>query len=134
MPWVNAEMCTGCGVCVDECPVGAIALQEDDRAKINDTECIRCGKCHDACPQEAVRHDSERVPHEVAGNLGWVLTLLENFDELAEQSAFMERMVRFFKKEKKVNELTLAAIAAVGDKPAEDIRTAIHGLSQPQDT
>jgi len=22
MPWVNKEMCTGCGICIDECTVG----------------------------------------------------------------------------------------------------------------
>ncbi|MFO7956562.1 MAG: 4Fe-4S binding protein, partial [Candidatus Brocadiia bacterium] len=63
MPWVSEEMCVGCGVCVEECPVDAIAMV-DDVARINEEECIRCGHCHDVCPQEAVRHDSERIPQE----------------------------------------------------------------------
>jgi len=129
MPWVKTELCTGCGICVNECPVDAIALRENGRAEINDAECIRCGRCHDVCPKEAVRHDSERIPQEVAENLNWVRKLLEHFDEPAEQSAFIERMVRFFKKEKKVNEQTLAAIESAGDKPVEGIDTAIRGLS-----
>ncbi|MBW2114004.1 MAG: 4Fe-4S binding protein [Deltaproteobacteria bacterium] len=29
MPWVNKEMCTGCGICIDECTVGAISMDED---------------------------------------------------------------------------------------------------------
>ena len=65
MPWVNEEMCVGCGLCVAECPVDAISLQENDTALINDDGCIRCGHCHDVCPQEAVRHDSEKIPIEV---------------------------------------------------------------------
>jgi len=28
MPWVNEEMCVGCGICVDECPVGAVAMTD----------------------------------------------------------------------------------------------------------
>jgi len=27
MPWVNQEMCNGCGICIDECPVEAITLK-----------------------------------------------------------------------------------------------------------
>ena len=60
MPWVNESVCIGCGVCVEECPVDAIALT-DGIAVINDADCIRCGTCHDVCPEEAVRHDSERI-------------------------------------------------------------------------
>jgi len=88
MPWVNEEMCVGCGLCVEECPVDAISLQGNDTAAINDDECIRCGKCHDVCPQEAVRHDSERIPIEV----------------------LLERMVRYFAKEKKVAELSIEQV------------------------
>lgn len=32
MPWVNEETCTGCGVCVDECPVGAMTIQDNSKA------------------------------------------------------------------------------------------------------
>jgi len=64
MPWVNEEMCVGCGVCVEECPVGAISMSKES-ATINDEECIRCGRCHDVCPEGAVRHDSERIPQEI---------------------------------------------------------------------
>jgi ferredoxin len=28
MPWINQEMCTGCQICVDECSVGAIVMDE----------------------------------------------------------------------------------------------------------
>ena len=43
-------MCTGCGICIEECPVKAIALTDDGQASINDDFCIRCGRCIDACP------------------------------------------------------------------------------------
>ena len=41
----------------------------DHAAAINEKMCIRCGKCHSVCPEEAVRHDSERIPAEVEGNV-----------------------------------------------------------------
>ena len=132
MPWVSEERCTGCGICVAECPVNAIVQKEDGVAEIIEVECIRCGDCHDVCPEEAVRHDSERIPQEVAENLRWVRKLLGHFDGAEEQSAFMERMVRFFKKEKQVSERTLAALAAAGDKPGEALEKAIGELGKEE--
>jgi len=131
MPWVNQEMCDGCGICVDECPVGAMRMN-GGAAAIDEAECIRCGRCHDVCPQDAVRHDSERIPQEVAANLEWVRGLLDHFQEPSERAAFMDRMARFFNKEKKVNERTLAAIQAAGDDPADGLDAAIRSLSAPR--
>lgn len=133
MPWVDQDLCEGCGVCIDECPVGAIGLG-GGAAAIDDAECIRCGRCHDVCPQDAVRHDSEKIPQDVAANLEWVRGLLDHFQEPSERAAFMARMVRFFNKQKKVSERTLAAITAVEDKPAEGIDAAIGQLSKNQST
>lgn len=133
MPWVREELCTGCGVCITECPVSAIQLGGNGVAAIDEAECIRCGRCHDVCPQEAVRHDGERIPQEVAENLRWVRKLLEHFQRPEEQAAFMQRMVRFFNKQKKVCERTLAAITNAGDQPAADIDAAIAELSEGND-
>jgi ferredoxin len=63
MPWVDEDMCVGCGVCVNECPVNAISM-ENGKAKINMSKCIRCKKCHDICPQKAIKHDSEKEVKE----------------------------------------------------------------------
>ena len=132
MPWINKEMCTGCGICIEECPVDAIEQQAEGLAEINEAKCIRCGRCHDVCQQEAVRHDGERIPQEVADNLRWVRKLLGYYDRSEEQVAFMERMVRFFKKQKKVSEQTLDAIISSGDKPIEGIDAAIQKFSSPR--
>ena len=134
MPWIKQDMCTGCSICVNECPVGAIELTADGFAEIDEAECIRCGRCHDVCPQEAVRHDSERIPQEVAENLRWIRNLLGHFQDPQEQSAFLQRMVRFFNKQKNVSEQTLAAIAAAEDEPAEGLDAAIRELSEGQNT
>ena len=134
MPWIKQEMCTGCRLCILECPVEAIALDANGVAEINDAKCIRCGRCHSACPQEAVRHDSERIPEEVADNLRWVRKLMDHFQTPTEQTAFIQRMTRFFNKQKKVSEQTLAAIAATGASPLDGIDAAIRNLSKESNT
>jgi len=113
MPWVNEDMCVGCGVCVDDCPVGAITLKDDQKAIINEDECVRCGRCHEVCPEEAVRHDSERIPQEVEANVEKTKGLFKHFETPQEQQAFLERMVRYFKKQQKVASLTVDKITAI---------------------
>ena len=51
---VDAEKCTGCGVCVEGCPVEAISLKKD-KAVIDENTCIECGLCVDECPTDAIR-------------------------------------------------------------------------------
>ena len=132
MPWVNKEMCTGCGICIGECPVDAIEQQADGLAEINEAECIRCGRCHDVCPQEAVRHDSERIPQDVAANLQWVRRLLDNFETPSQRAALMGRMERYFNKEKKVIENTLTLLKAAGDDTTQGLDKAIRSALEPQ--
>jgi len=49
---IDKEKCTGCGVCVDTCPVTALAV-EDEKVNVND-ECIDCGACVSECPFDAL--------------------------------------------------------------------------------
>lgn len=115
MPWVNKEMCTGCGICIDECSAGAIAMEEDV-ARIDDDDCIRCGVCHDVCPEDAVRHDGERVPDEVEANMAWVRGLLEHdyyAGDSKRQQELIERLRRYFAKEVKVAEKTMERLAGM---------------------
>lgn len=50
---VNAKKCTGCGVCVDVCPTGAIQLI-DGLAVLDPVTCQQCQMCADACPAGAI--------------------------------------------------------------------------------
>lgn len=109
MPWIKTEDCVACGVCVQECPVGAISMNEP-AAVIDEKACIRCGKCHDICPQEAVRHDSERIPNEVAANLEWTKDLLRHFESADAKRGLIDRMKRYFVKERKVAEQSIARL------------------------
>lgn len=122
MPWVNPELCVGCGICVDECPVEAILQTENRIAMIDENKCIRCGRCHDVCPQNAVRHDSERVPREVEANITKTKLLLKHFKTPQAQEEFYERMIRYFNKEKKVADLTVARITEMKNAVSEERR------------
>ncbi len=106
MPWIKKDDCISCGVCVDECPTGAIALA-DDAASIDMTECIRCGKCHDVCPQDAVRHDSEKVGEEIEKNLQMTLDLMDYYDTPEDKKAFINRMGKHFNNQRVIVEKTI---------------------------
>ncbi|MBN1615511.1 MAG: 4Fe-4S dicluster domain-containing protein, partial [Deltaproteobacteria bacterium] len=51
---LDAEKCTGCGVCVDACQVTAITMNDNGLAEINYDRCIGCGLCVPTCPTEAL--------------------------------------------------------------------------------
>ncbi len=110
MPWIDKETCTGCGICVDECPVDAISMKIEE-AEINMAECIRCGICHDVCPQESVRHDSEKIPDMIKTNVEMTKKYMElctqYLGDVKEKRKCLERMKKHFNKEKIVAERTL---------------------------
>lgn len=61
---VKSEDCAGCGVCVDRCQVGALAVS-DGVAEVDAGRCIGCGVCALKCPTGAlamVRREELREP------------------------------------------------------------------------
>ncbi len=57
MSWnviVDADKCTGCGECVDVCPVEVYEIQEGKSAVINEEECLGCESCVEVCETSAV--------------------------------------------------------------------------------
>jgi len=52
--WIDAEKCTGCGLCLKHCPQDAITGQRKQPHEVDESECIRCGICHDVCKFDAV--------------------------------------------------------------------------------
>jgi ferredoxin len=51
---IDKETCTGCGACVDVCPVEAISMSDDSKAVVDAGTCTDCGACVDECPVEAI--------------------------------------------------------------------------------
>jgi NADH-quinone oxidoreductase subunit F len=52
---VSKENCTGCGLCIKACPIGAIAPTGKKQPVILDQDkCTKCGSCFEACRFEAM--------------------------------------------------------------------------------
>ncbi|MBN1162962.1 MAG: 4Fe-4S binding protein [Candidatus Krumholzibacteriota bacterium] len=49
---VDESKCTGCGICADICPVGAVTVE--GVAGINEALCTGCGACVAECPRGAI--------------------------------------------------------------------------------
>lgn len=58
-PYIEADKCKKCGVCVEACPVEGKALQfKNGRRKppvYNYHKCIRCFCCQEMCPHKAIQ-------------------------------------------------------------------------------
>ncbi len=102
MPWVNKGICVGCGVCVEECPVDAILMEDTGTAVIDMEECIRCGTCHDICPQEAVRHDSENIPQRISDNIENAKKLLKKCMTEVAKNNYIDKLKKNLKMESKI--------------------------------
>lgn len=53
----NAKKCTLCGICVDKCPFGSLAI-EGSGITVNET-CRMCGICVRSCPEKAIRFEQK---------------------------------------------------------------------------
>ncbi len=54
-PKIDVEECTGCGICVDECPNECLELDSEDVAVLaKDDVCDGCATCEESCPTEAI--------------------------------------------------------------------------------
>jgi len=51
---IDADACTGCGICLEWCPTDAIALSEAGLAVRDENACFGCGVCARFCLEEAI--------------------------------------------------------------------------------
>lgn len=54
--YIDADKCTGCGECVDVCPVGILELA-DGKAEVVGEDCMGCESCVEVCSTGAVTVD-----------------------------------------------------------------------------
>jgi ferredoxin len=65
---VDVDHCTGCGLCVDVCPAGALALAET--VAVEPRRCSGCGLCVGACPAGALALVTRLAGAPVRGTAG----------------------------------------------------------------
>ncbi len=66
---VDADECTGCGVCHERCYFGAISWADDEEtiSQVDPEKCMGCGLCLVTCPTEAIELVETRKPDFVPG-------------------------------------------------------------------
>ncbi|WP_371371615.1 4Fe-4S binding protein [Sporomusa aerivorans] len=65
--WANfPNLCKGCGLCIEKCPVKCITWSEDlgvygtPRVEADMKKCILCGICQMVCPDCAIRVEKNK--------------------------------------------------------------------------
>ena len=51
---VDKEVCTGCGECVEVCPVEVFELNDDKSEPVHADECLGCESCIEVCEAGAI--------------------------------------------------------------------------------
>ncbi|MFA9399188.1 MAG: DUF362 domain-containing protein [Clostridiaceae bacterium] len=57
-PYIDQNICIGCGMCAKNCAHSAITLK-DKKASIDHNKCVGCGRCIGVCPVDAVNPASD---------------------------------------------------------------------------
>jgi len=81
---VDPEKCTGCGLCVRDCPAEGLKLVKTSRDEFKlihyPARCAYCGQCEDSCRRGAISHTNQLVGSTMNPE-GWVVVLHEKQEE-----------------------------------------------------
>jgi len=54
MPKIDLFKCDVCGLCIERCPTGALAMRNDRPFLARPDLCSYCATCEDVCPKGAI--------------------------------------------------------------------------------
>ena len=76
---IDEEKCTGCGLCVPNCPEGAIQIIDEKARLISDLFCDGLGACIGHCPEDAITIEKrEAEPYDEKRVMENIITQGEN--------------------------------------------------------
>jgi len=60
--WIDEELCTGCGICVEICPMDVLRMDEVGETAVikYKSDCMVCNTCSLDCPTKAITI----IPHK----------------------------------------------------------------------
>ncbi len=62
---IDPDKCTGCGLCVRDCPAGGLRLEKKSRDEFklmhHPASCAYCGQCERSCLRGAISHSNALV-------------------------------------------------------------------------
>ena len=102
---INEKKCTGCGLCIPNCPEGAIQIIDGKARLISDLFCDGLGACIGHCPEGAIKiEEREAEPYDeirVMQNIvkhgeNTIRVHLEHLEEHRE-TKFLKQAVEFLK-------------------------------------
>lgn len=102
---IDEEKCNGCGLCIPDCPEGALKIIDGKARLISDLFCDGLGACIGSCPEDAItieeREAEEYDEKEVMRNMvrqgkNVIKAHLEHLKEHG-QSEYLEEAVDFLK-------------------------------------
>lgn len=59
------KLCIGCGVCVEQCPAGALSRTGANKIQYDFSKCVQCDTCIHVCPHDSSPRTWEMNPGEV---------------------------------------------------------------------
>jgi protein-S-isoprenylcysteine O-methyltransferase Ste14/NAD-dependent dihydropyrimidine dehydrogenase PreA subunit len=85
---VDWDICTGCGICLEICPLQLYEWVETSGHSTSkkkafparEPDCVQCYKCETKCPLQAIR--IEFFPPDCQGPTGWLFSLVYNLSLL----------------------------------------------------
>jgi Pyruvate/2-oxoacid:ferredoxin oxidoreductase delta subunit len=99
---INEELCNGCGVCIPNCPEGALQVIDGKARLISDIYCDGLGACIGYCPQEAIsteereaeEYDEKKVMREniIKAGKNTIIAHLKHLKEHGEMGYLQDAM------------------------------------------
>jgi len=119
---IDEEKCTGCGLCVPDCPEGAIQIIDGKARLVSDLFCDGLGACLGTCPEKAITvEEREAEPYDEK-------RVMENIIKQGENTIIAH--LRHLKEHNQL-EYLLQAVAFLEEKGIENPMHKMAGGDRP---